>query len=173
MENFDKKYATFFGGAMNITDSKEYLDSIEIGKFLANKNYIVKNGGYRGLMEAVSKGAKEAEGEVIGYTCHTFGNIKGNKYLTNTIPENDLFNRLRALIMFSEVFVVQKGAFGTMAELFLTLDYIRKLKNRPNVYLLGDMWKDIFSIVKNHIDFDDKHIILCDDYDDFITKFKG
>jgi uncharacterized protein (TIGR00725 family) len=166
------KSVAFFGGALNITDSKEYLDSIEIGKFLANKNYIVKNGGYRGLMEAVSKGAKEAGGEVIGYTCYSFGSIEGNKYLTDVQPAIDLFDRLRELIILSDMFVVQKGAFGTMAELFLTLDFIRKMKDKPNVYLLGDMWKDIFLIINNHIIFNDENIIFCDDYNDFVNKFK-
>jgi len=66
------KNATLFGGAMNITDSPEYIDTIAIGKLLAEKGYTVLNGGYGGMMEAVSKGASEAGATVIGYTCGTF-----------------------------------------------------------------------------------------------------
>lgn len=61
------KFATFFGGAMNDTESKEYKDSVRIGQILHDKGYHIKNGGYRGLMEAVSKGAKESGGVVMGY----------------------------------------------------------------------------------------------------------
>jgi hypothetical protein len=51
-KNNRKQFATLFGGAMNITDSPEYLQTIEIGKLLAEHNYIVKNGGYGGMMES-------------------------------------------------------------------------------------------------------------------------
>ena len=39
-----KKYAALFGGSGNNTQSKEYLETIEIGSFLADMGYIVKNG---------------------------------------------------------------------------------------------------------------------------------
>lgn len=45
-----KKYATFFGGAINDRTTKEYSDSILIGELLALNGYTIKNGGYRGLM---------------------------------------------------------------------------------------------------------------------------
>lgn len=36
---------------------------------LAERGHIVLNGGYIGTMEAVSRGAAEAGGHVIGVTC--------------------------------------------------------------------------------------------------------
>ena len=144
-----RKEVTFFGGAMNITDTPEYLDSIKIGEILAEKGYLVKNGGYRGLMEAVSKGVSEKGGHVIGYTCKTFPSIIGNHYLTLNVPENDIYDRLRSLITDSSLFIIQKGGIGTLAELFLTLDILRKEKYRqPKVILFGEFWLNIMESVK-------------------------
>ena len=142
------KYATLFGGAMNITDSPEYIDTIKIGTLLAQKGYTVKNGGYGGMMEAVSKGASEAGGKVIGYTCATFGDHPGNKYLSTEITRTDIYDRLRSLISGTELFIVQRGGLGTLAELFLVLDIIRKMENRPKVILVGMFWFELMAVVE-------------------------
>lgn len=138
----EDKFATLFGGALNDTSTPEYLDSVKIGKTLVEKGYVLKSGGYRGLMEAFSKGGKEAGGEVIGVTCQSFGSTKGNDYLDINIQAADIFDRLREL-MDSEIFVVQKGGIGTLSELFLLWDIIRKKKDLPPVYLIGAHWNEI------------------------------
>jgi len=167
------KYATLFGGAMNITDSKEYEDTIKVGKLLTDLGYTIKNGGYRGMMEAVSKGAYENDGHAIGYTCKTFGYTKGNKYLHETIVANDIYDRLRNLIEGSELFIVQRGGIGTLSELFLCLDIIRKIKdNKPKVYLIGEFWTDIFGILfENILHEKDKELItIVNDYNHLIEE---
>ena len=136
----DIKYAAFFGGAKPDQYSEEYYDSVKIGEILAEKGYIVKNGGYQGLMEAVSKGS----GNAIGYLCKTFGNGGGNEYLNKTVVTDDIYDRLRYLISDTSLFIIQKGSFGTLAELFLTLDIVRKIKGeRPKIILIGDVWRDV------------------------------
>ncbi|THV56523.1 LOG family protein [Chryseobacterium candidae] len=148
-EQIKKKYACFFGGAQNNTDSLEYKESVLIGELLAKKGFIVKNGGYRGLMEAVSKGAYQQGGIVLGYTCKSFGSTKGNCYLTENIVSESLFERLEKLISNSDIFIVQKGGVGTLSELFLTLDLIRKIskKERPRIYLLGKHWEKLKAVL--------------------------
>jgi uncharacterized protein (TIGR00730 family) len=148
-EQIKKKYACFFGGAQNNTDSLEYKESVLIGEFLAKKGFIVKNGGYRGLMEAVSKGAFQKGGIVLGYTCKSFGSTEGNAYLTENIVCENLFERLEKLISNTDVFIIQKGGVGTLSELFLALDSIRKLskKERPRIYLIGEHWHKLKDIL--------------------------
>lgn len=142
------KYATLFGGAMNITDSPEYKDTVKIGALLAERGYIVKNGGYGGMMEAVSKGASEAGGKVIGYTCAAFGDHPGNEYLSAEIQRKDIYDRLRSLITGTELFIVQRGGVGTLSELFLVLDVIRKMDNKPKVILVGMFWLELMAVVE-------------------------
>ena len=143
------KYAAFFGGARNDTTSKEYLETVEIARFLAQQNFIIKNGGYHGMMEASSKGARLAGGQAIGVTCKEVGSAKGNDYLTETIVTEKLYQRLEVLLENTEVFVVQRGGIGTFSELFLALDVIRKMKphSRPKVYLIGQIWTETMQVL--------------------------
>lgn len=149
----NNKKATFFGGAIGDTETKEYQETILIGELLAQHNFIVKNGGYRGLMEAISKGVKNKNGNAIGYTCKSFNTIIGNDYLSESIVCNDIYERLKSLITDSDLFIVQKGGIGTLSELFLCLDIIRKIdkKERPRVILIGDFWKIIFKELNDTI----------------------
>jgi uncharacterized protein (TIGR00725 family) len=133
------RYATFFGGAIDDKTTKEYTDSVRIGEILNNNSYLVRNGGYKGLMEAVSKGSYNS----TGYVCKTFKSIKGNDYLRKTIVADDIYDRLRYLISGSDLFIVQKGGLGTLAELFLVLDVIRKVKDKPKVILIGNFWYSV------------------------------
>ena len=132
-----KKYATLFGGGHRDTTSIEYKETILIGKLLADKGYVIKNGGYFGLMEAVSKGASENNGEVLGFTCRTFRTIKGNDYLTKNYPCDDLYIRLKCLLEESEVFIVQRGGLGTLSEIATLLDEARKMEAPPKIYVTG------------------------------------
>ena len=158
------KYATVYGGAMNITDTPEYIDSIEIGKILTESGYVVKNGGYRGIMEAVSKGATESGGKVIGYTCKSFGSTKGNKYLSANLEKNDIYDRLRGLIEGSELFIVQKGGVGTLAELFLTWDVIHHMEIKPKVILIGMFWVPILASIESMLPMKgEKHVYVLAD----------
>ena len=137
------KYASVFGGAMNDTTTKEYIETVEIGRILSENGYIIKNGGYRGMMEASSKGAYESGGKSIGYTCKSFPTTKGNEYLTETVVCEDIYDRLRLLIQDSDLYIIQKGGIGTLSELFLTLDLVRKKKDPKKIILIGEYWKDI------------------------------
>ncbi|WP_456480396.1 LOG family protein [Nautilia sp.] len=113
------KTATTFG-ASRVNDPKLYEEGVELGKFFASRGYIVKCGGYGGLMEAVSKGVKEAGGEVIGVTLEYFDEIRPkNPYLTERIPTKDLFERLKKLIDGSDIFIAQTGSIGTLNEIFM------------------------------------------------------
>ena len=148
-----KKYAALFGGSGNNTESKEYLETVEIGSFLAEQDYIVKNGGYGGMMEAVSKGVFQSGGKSIGVTCKQVGSAKGNKYLSETIVTEKLYDRLKILLEDTSVFIVQRGGIGTLSEVFLALDIIRKEPNkeRPKMYFVGEIWKDIFVSLKTNL----------------------
>ena len=60
---------TVFGGAQPKEGSAAYEEARELGKLLAERGHAVLTGGYMGTMEAVSRGASEAGGHVIGVTC--------------------------------------------------------------------------------------------------------
>ncbi|WP_051473662.1 LOG family protein [Aquimarina macrocephali] len=147
------KYATLFGGAGKNQESIEYKETILIGSLLTKNGYIIKNGGYGGMMEAVSKGASIEGGKAIGITCKQVGSEKGNKFLSETVVTKKLYERLELLIQETSIFIVQKGGIGTLSEVFLTLDIIRKDKSvhRPKVFFIGDFWNNIIEVLKSTI----------------------
>lgn len=161
----------YLGGGHKDTTTVEYQESILIGKILIENGYAVKNGGYYGIMEAVSKGATEANGIVVGFTCKTFSSTKGNDYLTKNIPCEDLYDRLRHLLTGSDIFVVQKGGLGTLSEISTLLDEARKMTNPPKIYIMGEIWKKVFDslkVIMNEKEF--SLLTFCDSVEDFKNK---
>jgi hypothetical protein len=137
------KYATTFG-ASKVNDVKLYKEGIELGRFLAQKDYTVKCGGYTGMMEAVSRGVKEAGGTVIGIGLTDFEKIRTmNTFVTKRIVAKDLFERLKLLTQDSELFVVQKGSIGTLNELFLVWALKYSLGKTFRVCLIDKQYKSI------------------------------
>ncbi len=135
------KYATTFG-ASKVYSQDLYKEGVELGRFLAEKGYVVKCGGYLGLMEAVSRGVREAKGEIIGIGLKEFENMRDiNRYLTKKIIAADLFERLRLLIEDSELFVVQSGSIGTLNELFTVWALKYSLGKTFRVCLMGEQYQ--------------------------------
>lgn len=164
-----KKYAALFGGSGKDKTTVEYTDTVKIGRLLADLGHVVKNGGYGGMMEAVSFGAQQQGGEVIGVTCRQVGAIKGNDYLTQTIVTEDLYDRLKFLIKDTELFIVQKGGVGILSEVFLVLDILRKepTVTRPVMIFIGDVWRKVIEVVKEQLLPDHEYGLfqVVDDYD--------
>ena len=59
---------TVFGGSRCGPESAEYKEALKLGRLLVEAGFDVCSGGYAGVMEAISRGAHEAGGHVIGVT---------------------------------------------------------------------------------------------------------
>ncbi len=145
-----KKYVTTFGGSEFRSDTPQYLEAERLGRLLANRGYIVKCGGYYGLMEAVCKGVFEFGGICIGVTNASFDPKQKNKYVTEERKQKDIFDRLRELVSESEIFVFQEGSIGTLEELFVVwcLRYTLTMKN-IRICLIGKFWFPFLAGVEN------------------------
>jgi uncharacterized protein (TIGR00725 family) len=170
-----KKYATTFGGSEFKVDDPIYKDAIKLGGFLAGKGYVVKNGGYYGLMEAVSRGVKESGGQCIGITNASFDPKPANQFITEEIKAQDLFDRLRLLIHNSELFVIQNGSIGTVEELCITwcLRYTLTM-SRIRICLIGECWDQVLYGLRN-LAIKDEEFTLLEVYEDmeyFLDHFK-
>lgn len=117
----------------------------QVGRFLAEAGFLVVSGGYGGVMEAASRGAREAGGQALGITTDSFA-ARGaaNRFLTREIREPDLLLRTRALLRYPRGFVVLPGRSGTLAELtgLWALHRAGLLERRP-VVLLGAAWEGL------------------------------
>jgi uncharacterized protein (TIGR00730 family) len=132
-----------FGSSECGPEDPLYETARRVGYLLARAGFGVVNGGYGGVMEAASRGAREGGGTATGVTTTIFSaRGEGNPYLTRTLTEPDLFDRTRRLIEMSAAFIILAGKAGTLAELtFLwALHRAGRLGARP-VVLLGPRWK--------------------------------
>lgn len=141
-----KKIATVFGAARMDEYCSDFIAAYEIGKMLASKNYTVHHGGYNlGVMKATALGVKELDGEQYGIQCADIG-FYSNPNCPSIIETENLFDRLKRLIEDSEIFIVYPGGIGTLTEFSLVLDYYRKSDKKPQIYFIGNHWKNLFSM---------------------------
>jgi uncharacterized protein (TIGR00730 family) len=117
----------------------------QVGQFLAEAGFLVVSGGYGGVMEGASRGAREAGGQALGITTDSFAaRSTANPFLTREIREPDLLLRTRALLQHPRGFVVLPGRSGTLAELtgLWAMHRAGLLQQRP-VVLLGEAWEGL------------------------------
>lgn len=130
-----------FGGSEPVPGEPLYEQARRTGRLLARAGCVVLNGGYGGVMEAASRGAREADGHVVGVTVAAFRERAPNRYLIEERREPDLYARTRRLIEESDAFIILPGRSGTLAELTLVwaLCRSRQIPDKP-VALLGEPW---------------------------------
>ena len=66
------KIVTIFGGSRCGENSPEYQQAKELGGRLAEAGFTICTGGYLGVMEAASRGAREKGGRVFGIVMNQF-----------------------------------------------------------------------------------------------------
>ena len=139
----DEKIVTIFGGSKFDENSVEYHQARELGGELAKAGYTICTGGYLGVMEAASRGARENGGRVFGIVMNQF---KGepNRYLTDKVASNHFYERLQNLIDRSSAFIALRGGMGTVTEISLVWNKLQTgvIDYRPLI-LLGESWKAV------------------------------
>src|SRR4051794_2370350 len=88
----NQKVVGVYGSANTSPGSPEYLEAFALGGKLAEAEYAVMTGGYGGIMGAISEGASQAGGHVIGVTVGLFKErgLVPNPFLHEEIHEETL-----------------------------------------------------------------------------------
>lgn len=107
-----------YSGPIDLPPISEIAElCVELGRVLAERGHTVVCGGRDGVMELVSKGAKEANGTIVGVL--PFGE-EGNPHLTVRIKTPfDNVTRSLVLIQTSDVVISVGGEIGTAIEVLL------------------------------------------------------
>ena len=139
---------TVFGSSQPQPGSPLYTEAYELGKLLALAGHVVLTGGYIGTMEAVSRGAREAGGHVIGVTCDEIEKWRGvgaNAWVVEERRSATLQERLDELIRGCDAAIALPGGPGTLAEIALTwnLMIVASIPQKPLI-LVGPGWKAVF-----------------------------
>ena len=138
-----ERIITIFGGSKCVEGTDEYAEAMRVGRLLAERGYTICTGGYLGVMEAASRGAREKGGRVLGIVLNQFRS-EPNRYLTDKVATDHFYDRLQNLIGRSLGFIAIRGGMGTVTEISLVWNKLQTgvLENRPLV-LLGDCWKGV------------------------------
>lgn len=109
------------GASQTQPEEPDYQEGIRLGRLLAGAGCTVATGGYGGLMEAVSAGAAEVGGRVIGVTApEVFATRSGaNQHVTDERPAKTMPERIQDLLTISDAVVALPGSLGTLTELVL------------------------------------------------------
>ena len=127
---------TTFGSRRPKPGSEEYEFGCSLARLFASQGYRVVTGGYSGMMEAASKGAREGAatlskeenegGECAGVVKGVIAprvfsgrHSSGNQYLNRTVIARNLSDRIHFLLRESEYYVAFGGTIGTVTELLV------------------------------------------------------
>jgi uncharacterized protein (TIGR00730 family) len=137
-----------FGGSLPKPGSSAYEQARQLGELLAQHGHTVLTGGYIGTMEAVSRGAYEAGGHVIGVTCaeiERWRTVGANQWVKEQNRRETLVERLQVLVQECDAGIALPGGPGTLTEISLmwNLMIVESMHRRPLV-LVGDGWQSVF-----------------------------
>jgi uncharacterized protein (TIGR00730 family) len=147
---------TVFGGASPKPGEPAYQEALRLGQKLAAAGHTVLTGGYMGTMEAVSRGAAEAGGHVIGITCEEierWRSSRANPWVKEEWKMATLDTRLIKLIDSCDSAIALPGGPGTLAEVSLMWNrmIISAMPSRPLI-LVGEGWRDVFDTMFAQLD---------------------
>jgi uncharacterized protein (TIGR00730 family) len=143
-----------FGSSLPKPGEPDYTHAQHLGQALAQAGYIVMTGGYSGTMEAVSRGAAEAGGHVIGVTCadlETWRPLPPNQWVLEEIRMQTLRDRMYKLIDDCDAAIALPGGIGTLAEVAAMWSELQTSGSHPRLLVLvGAGWKGTFTTLLNH-----------------------
>ena len=151
---------------------------VRCGRLLAESGYVVATGGYAGLMEAVSRGAAEAGGTVIGVTAPAaFPDRPGaNAWVHEEIRAATMSERIRTITEMSSACIALDGSIGTLTELLVAWNtaFVAALSGAPTspVVAVGERWARLVRLVAEALETDRSTVTLVDDVDAAVAEIR-
>ncbi len=122
-----------------------YDDALRVGREIATAGFGVMTGGYGGLMEAVSRGAAEAGGTVIGLPVRGWGSY---------------FDRLTAFAA-CDAIVALDGGLGTLGEAAVAWANLQTDPGtNPPLILFGRAWRRLHAVIGELLVVDERDLDL-------------
>lgn len=139
-----------FGSSAPLPDSEAYAEARVLGALLAEAGYAVATGGYGGTMAAVSQGASESGGRVIGVTSAHMENWRPtppNQWVNEEVRHDTQRDRLLYMVMHNDGMIALPGGIGTLSEVALAWSLMQtgETPARPLV-LLGSTWRETIRV---------------------------
>jgi len=138
---------TVFGSSRPAVGDPSYEEARALGRALAGAGLTVCSGGYGGVMEAVSRGAKDAGGRTLGVTAAAFRS-RVNRWIDEEVRVRTWEERLFELVRRGDGYVACRGGTGTLAELAVVWEMLNKrVMPRKPFAVLGGFWQPVLAHV--------------------------
>ena len=138
---------TVFGSARTAPDDAAYQCAWRLGSWLGRAGLPVLTGGGPGIMEAVNRGAREADGISVGLNIELPYEQTPNPHLTHQLHFHHFSTRKLMLTRYSRGFVIFPGGFGTTDELLelLVAFHTDRGARYPMVLVDGTFWSGLLT----------------------------
>jgi uncharacterized protein (TIGR00730 family) len=147
------KAVSIFGSSRLKPQHKYYKIAEEIAYLLAKEGFAIITGGGPSIMEAANKGARKARGHSIGLNILIPSEQKPNKYIDTFLDFRYFFVRKVMFVKYAKAFVIMPGGYGTLDELFESLNLIQteRINKFPVILVGSDYWKGLISWIKDKV----------------------
>jgi uncharacterized protein (TIGR00730 family) len=138
-------------GSARLTESDKWWSRAhQLGGLLAGKGFVVVTGGYGGLMAAVSRGAHEAGGRVIGLTMQHWTTVEPNKWNGDLRWSVNYGTRLNHFLN-CDGFIALPGGVGTLSEMAVVWSASQTERRPLPLVLLGECWPPIIQSLRENL----------------------
>ena len=113
-------------------------------------------GGGPGLMEAANRGAAEAGGLSVGLNIELPDEQHPNPYANLSMSFHYFFARKLMFVRYARAFVIFPGGFGTLDEMFESLNLIEtdRVAHFPTILVETDYWRPLLEWVDHTLEDD-------------------
>jgi len=138
---------TVFGSARTAPDDEAYECARRLGTWLGRADLPVLTGGGPGIMEAVNRGAREADGISVGLNIELPYEQTPNPHLTHQLHFHHFSTRKLMLTRYSRGFAIFPGGFGTTDELLelLVAFHTNRSARHPMVLVDCAFWSGLLT----------------------------
>ena len=153
VNRIDRPAVTIFGSARIGEGTATYETARLTGRLFAEAGLAVVTGGGPGVMEAATRGAREAGGLSVGFNILLPHEQGLNPYCDIELTFKHFYARKTMFVKAAEGFVIFPGGFGTMDELFesLTLIQTGTIGSFPVVLVDSDYWEEMLEWVRDEM----------------------
>lgn len=169
---------TVFGSSVGEAGDPGYDEGVRLGRLLAEAGYAVATGGYDGFMVAVSEGAHDANGQVIGVTAPSVFPRRdtANRFVKEHIRAASLTERIHELVDLADVSLALPGSIGTFTELMVAwnLAFVAQFSDAPPhpVIAIGPVWRRLISQLSEEFQTDIELVTCVDSVEDAVAEIK-
>ena len=134
------------GSARLTEDDARWTQAHKLGMLLAEAGFAVVTGGYGGLMAAVSRGAHERGGRVIGLPMQHWAGIEPNSWNAELRWSTNYGTRI-SHILHCDAVIALPGGVGTLSEMAMVWAASQTEEHALPLVLLGDCWPPLIESI--------------------------